>query len=64
MFDRVIVLSEGFTIYNGAPSQVEKFFSPLGLKMTKFSNPADKLSIIASQPRYVLNKDVDIEGIS
>lgn len=27
LFDRIILLSEGFTIFNGPPSDVEKFFS-------------------------------------
>ena len=64
MFDRVIFLSEGYTIYNGPPSGVEKFFGPHGLVMTKYSNPADKLSIIASQPRLVLNPKITIQDLA
>lgn len=46
----MILLSEGFTIYNGPPSQVEKFFSRWGFVMPRYANPADKLSNIASEP--------------
>jgi len=47
-FDRVILLSEGYTIYNNKPSQVLDHFAQFGLKMSKFANPADKLSNIAA----------------
>jgi len=32
--------------------------------MTKFANPADKLSVIASEPRKLLNKNVTITEIA
>ena len=54
MFDRVIVLSEGYTIYNGPPQKVKEYFDKYGLVMSRYSNPADKLSIIASEPYRVL----------
>ena len=61
MFDRVIVLSEGYTIYNGPPQMVKEYFDKYGLVMSRYSNPADKLSIIASEPYRVLqSKDADI----
>ena len=47
-FDRVILLSEGYTVYNGPPMHIKEYFEEFGLKMGNFSNPADKLSIIAS----------------
>jgi len=49
-FDRVILLSEGYTIYNDSPKNISNFFTPYGLKISKFANPADKLSIIAAAP--------------
>jgi len=49
-FDRVILLSEGFTVYNGSPGEIRSFFKPYGLVMQKFANPADKLSTIAAAP--------------
>ena len=60
LFDRVIVLSEGYTIYSGPPLQVSSYFEKFGLSFSKYSNPADKLSIIASEPRSVLNSSVSI----
>lgn len=53
-FDKVIMLSEGFTIFNGPPSEIEGFFSEWGFKMPTYANPADKLSNIASEPWYEL----------
>jgi len=63
-FDRVIVLSEGYCIYNGAPKDVKTYFGDFGLKMNRFSNPADKLSYIASEPKRVLSDKVTIESLS
>lgn len=64
VFDRVILLSEGYTLYNGPPKQVQTYFAQFGLKMTQFSNPADKLSIIASTPRSVLNPTISIAELA
>ena len=55
-FDRVIVLSEGRTIYHGKPEDVRKYFSKrdqsTGLPLVgSYCNPADKLISIASHPR-------------
>jgi len=50
LFDRVILLSDGFTIFNGPPSEVTTFFSQWGFKPPRYANPADKLSNIASMP--------------
>jgi ABC-type multidrug transport system ATPase subunit len=57
LFDRVILLSEGYCVFNGKPSEVKDYFASYGLKMGRYSNPADKLSIIASEPRYALNNN-------
>jgi ATP-binding cassette, subfamily G (WHITE), eye pigment precursor transporter len=62
--DRVILLSEGYTIYNGPPGLIKEYFKQFGLKMNQFSNPADKLSNIASEPRNELNKFEDITIIA
>ena len=59
-FDRVISLSEGYTIYNGPPRKITDYFSQFGLKVTRYSNPADKLSSIASEPRQTLNPNITI----
>lgn len=47
-FDRIILLSEGYTIFSGSPKDVTTYFEKYGLKMMKFCNPADKLIVIAS----------------
>lgn len=50
MFDRIILLSEGHTIYNGPPDKVAEHFKKWGLIMPVFANPADKLINIATAP--------------
>ena len=62
-FDRVILLSEGQTIFNGPPSIVKDYFSKFGLKMSRFVNPADKLSSIASEPGKVLRSETTIKEL-
>lgn len=54
------MLSEGYTIYNGPPKDIKNYFEQFGLKMSKFSNPADKLTLIASVPKRMLNPDTSI----
>ena len=59
-FNRIIMLSEGYTSYNGAPKDIKIYFEQFGLKMSKFSNPADKLTLIASVPQQILDPDIEI----
>ena len=53
MFDRVILLAEGRTIYDGRPQEVRKYFTsqPFSLYVPPFCNLADKLISVASNPR-------------
>lgn len=53
MFDRVILLSEGRTIYNGRPQDVRKYFTqqPFSMEIGRYTNPADKLLTVACCPR-------------
>ena len=60
LFDRVILLSEGYMIYNGPPSLVKEYFEKQGLRMSRFSNPADKLSNIAAEPKTVLGEQATV----
>ena len=60
MFDRIILLSEGYNIYCGPPNMVKSYFEQFGLKMARFANPADKLSQIAAEPRSHLDSSVTI----
>lgn len=48
MFDRIVLLSDGYLVYNGPPEYAASHFSQFGLHIPNFSNPADKLSIAAS----------------
>lgn len=50
LFDRVIVLAEGYCVYNGPPSAVKEYFDQFGLSIGRFQNPADKLLILAQEP--------------
>lgn len=63
-FDRVIVLSEGYTIYNGPPGFVKEYYEQFGLSLGRFSNPADKLSNIAAEPRQVLTPEITIVALN
>ena len=61
MFDRVMFLADGYTIYSGPPEQCFAYFRQFGLNVASHTNPADKMSIIASQPRKILNDNVTIK---
>lgn len=63
LFDRAIFLSDGYTIYNGAPEMSAVYMQQFGLKELKHTNPADKMSIIAAEPRSILNPYVTIEEL-
>jgi len=56
LFDRVILLSEGYTIYNGPPSGVKGYLEQFGFMMGRYANPADKLSQVAGAPKQFLTK--------
>ena len=58
MFDRVILLSEGRTIYNGRPQDVRSYFEqePFNMMMGIYANPADKLLTLASCPRRCISE--------
>jgi len=56
----VILLSEGYTIFNGPPTFVKDYFEQFGLQMNRFSNPADKLSNIAAEPKNALKNETTV----
>lgn len=64
MFDRIILLSEGYMIFNGPPETAYLHFRQFGFKMLKFSNPADKVSIIAAEPRKLLSPKTSIYDLA
>ena len=63
MFDRVILMSEGYMIYSGPPDIARQYFTQFGMSLRSYCNPADKLCSIASHPRRSLNSDVTIEHL-
>ena len=64
-FDRLILLSEGHCIYQGAPELVRDYFLGLGLLGLKpHSSIADKLSAIAYHPLKVLADAHTIPALS
>lgn len=50
IFDRIIILSEGLTIYHGPPRDVPDFFTRIGYRLSTFKNPADVLLRLAVEP--------------
>ena len=64
MFDRVIFLSDGYTIYNGPPEQCFAYMQQFGLRSLSHTNPADKMSIIAALPKKILRKDITINMLA
>ena len=60
MFDRVILLSEGYTLYTGPPQMVAKYFKQFGFEMPRFANPSDKLLQIATEPARYLDPNITI----
>jgi hypothetical protein len=55
-----MLMSEGYTIYCGPPSEIPGHFSKFGLSMGKYTNPADMLIRIATIPRKTLKHDITI----
>jgi ABC-type multidrug transport system ATPase subunit len=59
-FDRVIVLADGFTIYNGPPRKVVDYFKEKQIIFPVYSNPADFLLKIANCP-HLVKQDLNIK---
>ena len=63
MFDKVIVLSEGRTIYHGAPDEIRTYFErpPFRYAIGLYCNPADKLMTLASHPKRCIHEKIQSE---
>lgn len=54
LFDKVICLSDGHTIYNGPVADIKSYFSRnLNLELPLYCNPADYLLKVATDPTIV-----------
>ena len=63
-FDKVYCLAEGYTVYCGPPEHCFSYMKQFGLNVPKNTNPADKMSIIAAQPRLILNDNITIKSLA
>lgn len=53
-FDKIIVLSSGYTIYNGPVKEVSNFFkNSISLEIPEYTNYADYLILCATDPKLV-----------
>ena len=59
MFDRIILLSDGFMIYSGTPKGCIEYFKKFGVIMSTYSNPADKLAQIAASCKTIISEDLE-----
>lgn len=64
LFDKIILLSEGYLVYQGPPEKVRNYFSQFGLQMSEFTNPADKISHVSAHPRSCMNPGVTILSLN
>ena len=63
-FDRIILLSEGYQIFQGSFSEVTAFFEKHQIKLPKYGNPGDKLIALASVPKLVLGDNSTVESLA
>eukprot|EP00347_Sterkiella_histriomuscorum_P020203 403338701 len=56
-FDRLMMLSEGHTIFNGPANNIQNFLSDFNMSIPRFTNPADFILKIAIDPKIV-NQEV------
>lgn len=62
LFDRIIILSDGYTFYNDTPLNASKYLQNLGIKFGKYVNPADWLIKLANDPKAI-NEDLTLEKL-
>lgn len=62
-FDRIILLSEGYQIFQGTFSEITTFFEKYKVQMPKYGNPADKLITLASTPKLVLRDNATFQNL-
>uniref|UniRef100_A0A7S3CL40 ABC transporter domain-containing protein n=1 Tax=Strombidium rassoulzadegani TaxID=1082188 RepID=A0A7S3CL40_9SPIT len=62
IFDRVIILAEGMTIFNGPVGEITEFFERNGFKLGHYQNPADVMLKLASHPQ-LLNPELTLKEL-
>lgn len=62
-FDRVIVLADGYTIYNGATKDVVKWLNGFGYAQGQYVNPADTLLKVAHWPSSI-HSELDVLSLA
>jgi ABC-type multidrug transport system ATPase subunit len=50
LFDKITLLSDGNTLYDGSPKEVFSFYNKLDLTIEKYVNPSDELLKLANNP--------------
>ena len=50
IFDRIIIISDGNTIFNDTPKNASSYLKKLNIKFGKYVNPADWLIKLANGP--------------
>lgn len=63
LFDRIILLAEGYTIFNGNTRDVVPYLQSLGIKFGKYTNPADILLKLANDPTLI-DKQLSVPKLS
>ena len=58
-FDRLLLMSDGYCVYQGEAKQSAKYFRNMGFRMPKFSNPADTYMRILAVGYPKTQKDID-----
>ncbi|CDW71880.1 abc transporter family protein [Stylonychia lemnae] len=62
LFNRILALSDGYTVFNGQASEIQQYFQNIGVKFPKFTNPADFLIRLAIDPSLI-RKDLSAESL-
>eukprot|EP00347_Sterkiella_histriomuscorum_P011999 403370276 len=62
LFNRVLVLSDGQSIFNGEARSIKQYFEGFGVHFPRFTNPADFLIRMAIDPTLI-RKDLTAESL-
>ena len=60
LFDRLMVLQDGYTLYQGPVKQISNYFRDLSVSSGKYQNPADTIIKLAQVPE-LCNMDLSFD---